>query len=149
MAELNRWDPFRDPMSMLETMNRLFDDRPFLRRRGENESLANWSPLVDIYQDAEGVTLTAELPGVDPKAVELKIEDNVLTIAGERKLDHPDQRQNYQKIERWCGTFSRSFSLPPTVDVERVRAEHKHGVLAVFLPRKEEPKPKRIVVKVE
>jgi HSP20 family protein len=149
MAELNRWDPFRDPISMLETMNRLFDDRLFLRRRGEGEAMSNWSPLVDIYEDSEGVTLTAELPGVDPKAVELKIEDGVLTISGERKLDHADQRQNYQKIERWYGTFSRSFSLPPTVDVEKVRAEHKQGVLTVFLPRKEETKPRRIVVKVE
>jgi HSP20 family protein len=149
MAELNRWDPFRDPFSMLETMNRLFDDRLFLRRRGENEPMSSWSPLVDIYEDAEGVTLTAELPGVDPSAVELKIEDNVLTLSGERKLDHADQRQNYQKIERWYGTFLRSFSLPPTVDVEKVRAEHKHGVLKVFLPRKEETKPKRITVKID
>ncbi len=149
MAELNRWDPFRDPVSMLETMNRLFDDRFLPRRRVDNEALSNWSPLVDVFEDPEGVTLTAELPGVDPKAVDLKVENGVLTISGERKLEHEDQRQNYQKIERWYGTFLRSFSLPPTVDVERIRAEHRHGLLKVFLPRKEESKPKRITVKIE
>ena len=148
MAELNRWDPFRDPVAMFETMNRLFDDR-LARRRGDNEALSNWSPLVDVYEDAEGVTLTAELPGVDPKQVDLKVEDGVLTISGERKLEREDLRQNYQKIERWYGTFLRSFSLPPTLDVERIRAEHKHGLLKVFLPRKEETKPRRISVKVE
>lgn len=149
MAELSRWDPFRDPVSMLETMNRLFDDRPFLRRRAENETLSHWSPLVDIFEDAEGVTLTVELPGVDPKAVDLKVEDGVLTVSGERKLEHEDKRANYQKVERWYGTFLRSFTLPPTVDVEHIRAEHKHGLLRVLLPRKEETKPKRITVKVE
>lgn len=148
MAELNRWDPFRDPMAMFETMNRLFDDRLF-RRRGDNEPLSNWSPLVDVYEDAEGVTLTAELPGVDPSAVNIEVVDGVLTISGERKLEHENQRQNYQRIERWYGNFLRSFSLPPTVDVAKVRAEHKHGVLRVFLPRKEETKPRRIAVTVE
>lgn len=149
MAELSRWDPFRDPVSMLETMNRLFDDRHYARRRNENEALSHWSPLVDVFEDAEGVTLTVELPGVDPKAVDLKVEDGVLTISGERKLEREDKRQNYQKIERWYGTFLRSFSLPPTVDVEHIKAEHRHGLLRVFLPRKEETKPKRITVKVE
>jgi HSP20 family protein len=148
MAELSRWDPFRDPVSMLETMNRLFDDRSVFRRR-ENESLSHWSPLVDIFEDTEGVTLVVELPGVEPKGVDLKVEDGVLTVSGERKLEHEDKRQNYQKIERWYGTFLRSFTLPPTVDVEHIRAEHKHGLLRVFLPRKEEMKPKRITVKVE
>lgn len=148
MNGLNRWNALHDPMMVFQTMNRLFDDGQ-LARRTENETLSHWSPLVDVFEDAEGVTLAVELPGVDPKLVEIKVEEGVLTVSGERKLEREDKRQGYQKIERAYGSFLRSFSLPPSLDVERIRAEHKQGLLKVFLPRKEETKPRKISVQVE
>lgn len=150
MAELNRWDTFRSPVVVFETTkNLLLDDRSFSRRRTEKEPLSNWSPLVDVYEDADGVTLVAELPGVDPKLVDLKVENGVLTISGERKLERENERNGYRKIERCYGTFLRSFSVPPALDVEHIRAEHKQGLLKVFLPRKDETKPRRISVTIE
>jgi HSP20 family protein len=146
MPTLSRWEPFRDLVAMQEQMNRLFDDR----FRGRDETtLSNWAPPVDVYEDAEGVTLTAELPGIDAKDVDVKVENGLLTLSGERRLDREDKKQNYHRIERTYGTFLRTFTLPPTVDVEHIKAEHKNGLLKLFLPRREETKPRKISVKVE
>lgn len=146
MTTLGRWTPLREAMRLHEEMNRLFDPRGML----ENENLANtWVPPVDIYEDADGVTVRAELPGLTAGDIDVRIENQTLTLKGERKLDHGDQRDNYRRIERWYGTFSRSFALPSTVDADKVRAESKNGVLTVFLPRREETKPKQIRVTVQ
>ena len=137
-------DPFRDVFALSDQLNRFF----YPARREEGLAVAGF-PAVNIYEDAEGLTLTAELPGLDPKAVEVKVENQVLTLSGERKLERADKRENYHRVESWTGRFTRSFSLPPTVDVEKIRAEQKHGLLRVFLPRREETKPRQIAVKVE
>ena len=140
---ITRYDPFREMATLSDQLNRLFYPR-------REEALSSGGfPAVDIYEDAEGLTLTAELPGIDPKAVDVRIENQVLTLAGERKLEHAEQRDRYHRVESWYGTFSRSFSLPATVDVEKIKAEHKNGLLRVFLPRREESKPRQIKVKVE
>ena len=145
MAMLTRWDPLRDLQRMQDEMNRLFDDR--LTTRGSGESVG-WTPSVDIYEDEESISLRFELAGVDPKDVDIRFENGVLTLRGERKLEREEKRDNYHRVELSYGTFTRSFSLPGTIDAERIKAESKNGILAVLLPKKPEAKPKSIQVKV-
>jgi HSP20 family protein len=143
---LGRWSPVRDALRLSEEMNRLFDPR----YAAEGENLANtWVPPVDIYEDAEGVTVRAELPGMSAADIDVRIEDQTLTLKGERRLKDEDKRDQYRRIERWYGAFSRSFTLPTSVDTDRVKAESKDGVLTVFLPRREETKPRQIRVSVQ
>jgi len=149
MATLARWAPLRDAWRLQNELDRLFD-ATLRGANGETESLGNgWAPPVDIYEDAEGVTLTAELPGFTAGDIDLRVENNTLTLKGERKLEKADKKDNYRRVERTYGAFSRSFSLPTTVDTDKIRAESKNGVLTVFLPRREETKPKQIRVKIE
>lgn len=143
MAMMTRWEPFRDIARLQDEMSRLFEDRRF----GAGESVG-WTPACDIYEDEEGVALRFELAGVDPKDVDVRFENGVLTVNGERKLEREDKRDNYHRIERSYGTFTRSFSLPGTVDADRVKAETKNGVLTITLPKKAEAKPRAIQVKV-
>jgi HSP20 family protein len=144
MATLNRWDPFRDLQRLQEEVSRAFDDRLALRS-GES---VGWTPAVDIYEDEEGVSLRFDLAGVEPKDVDIRFENGVLTLRGERKLEKEDKRDNYHRVELAYGTFTRSFSLPGTIDAEKIRADSKNGVLTVHLPKKPEAKPKSIQVKV-
>jgi HSP20 family protein len=143
MALTTRWEPFRDIARLQEELSRVFDDR--LYRAGES---VGWTPPCDIYEDEEGVSLRFELAGVDPKDVDVRFENGVLTVKGERKLEREDKRENYHRVERSYGTFTRSFSLPGSVDAEKIRAESKNGVLTVLLPKKAESKPRAIQVKV-
>ena len=143
MAMMTRWEPFRDIARLQDEMSRLFDDRRF----GAGESVG-WTPSCDIYEDEEGVTLRFELAGVDPKDVDVRFENGVLTVKGERKLEREDKRENYHRVERSYGTFTRSFSLPGTVDADKVKAETRNGVLTITLPKKAEAKPRAIQVKV-
>ena len=144
MALLTRFDPFRDLLRVQDEMSRLFDDRLAFR---SGESLG-WSPACDIYEDGEEVFVRLELAGVEPKDVDIRFENGVLTLKGERKLEKDDRRDNYHRVELAYGTFTRSFSLPGTVDPEKIRAEAKNGVLTIHLPKKPEAKPKAIQVKV-
>ncbi len=145
MAMMSRWDPLRDLQRMQEEVNRLMDDRLSPRTSGES---VGWTPACDIYEDEEGVTLRFDLAGVEPKDVDIRFENGVLTLRGERKLDREDKRENYHRVERFYGTFTRSFSLPGTIDAEKIRAESKQGVLSIVLPKRPEAKPKAIQVKV-
>jgi HSP20 family protein len=146
-----RWE--QDLARLQNELNRLFDDRMFRFNRlsspAEEELGAGFSPAVDIYEDQEGVTLTAELPGIEAKDVDLRIENGVLTLRGQRKLEREESKQNYGRVERAYGTFSRSFTLPPTVDPDKVRAEAKNGLLNIHLPKREESKPRAIRVQVQ
>ena len=143
MAILTRYEPFRDLARLQNEMSRLFDEGAF--RPGES---MGWTPACDIYEDEEGVTLRFELAGVEPKDVDVRFENGVLTLRGERKLEKEEKRDNYHRIELGYGTFTRSFSLPSTVDPEKIRAEAKNGVLAVSLPKRVEARPRSIQVKV-
>ena len=143
MAMMARWEPFRDLARLQDEVNRLFDDRAY----GSTESVG-WTPPCDIYEDEEAVTLRFELAGVDPKDVDVRFENGVLTVKGERKLEREDKRENYHRIERSYGTFTRSFSLPGSLDPERIKAEARNGVLNVTLPKKAEAKPRAIQVKI-
>jgi len=145
MAMLNRWDPFRDLQRIQDELHRAFSDDRLALRSGES---VGWTPSVDIYEDEEGVALRFELAGVDPKDVDIRFENGVLTLRGERKLEKEDKRDNYHRVELSYGTFTRSFSLPATIDPEKIKAESKNGVLTVGLPKKPEAKPKSIQVKV-
>jgi HSP20 family protein len=142
---LVRYDPFKELRRFQDEVNRWFDGGQAYQQQGES---FGWAPAVDIYEDAEGVTLKFDLPEVDPKDVDVRLEDGTLTIRGERKLAKEEKKENYHRIERSYGAFARSFSLPATFDFEKVRAESKNGVLNVFLPKRAEAKPKSIQVKI-
>src|SRR6266542_1763707 len=144
MAMLTKWDPWREMNRAQEEMGRLFDDR-FVLRAGES---LGWTPATDIYEDEEGLSLKFELAGVEPKDVDIRFENGVLTIKGERKLEKEDKKENYHRVELSYGAFNRSFSLPPTVDADKIEAKSKSGLLVVSLPKKAEAKPKSIQVKV-
>ena len=144
MAMLTKWDPWRELNRAQEEMGRLLDDR-FVLRAGES---LGWTPATDIYEDEEGLSLKFELAGVEPKDVDIRFENGVLTIKGERKLENEEKKENYHRVELSYGAFNRSFSLPPTVDADKIEAQSKNGVLVVHLPKKAEAKPKSIQVKV-
>jgi HSP20 family protein len=143
MAILTRWEPFRDLARLQDEVNRMFDERSF--RAGES---VGWTPRCDIYEDDEGVSVRFELAGVEPKDVDIRFENGVLTMKGERKLEREDKRENYHRVELEYGTFTRSFTLPGTVDADKIRAEAKNGILTVFVPKRPEAKPRSIQVKV-
>ncbi len=145
MAMLTRWEPFRELARAQEEMNRSFGDERLLFRVGES---VGWTPACDIYEDGDEIVVRAELAGVEPKDVEIRFENGVLTLKGERKLEKEEKRENYHRIEMSYGTFTRSFSLPASIDAEKIRAESKDGVLHVHLSKKPEAKPKSIQVKV-
>jgi len=144
MPVLTRWEPFRDLQRLQEEVNRMFDDR-LTARNGES---VGWTPACDIFEDEEGISLRFELAGVEPQDVDIRFENGVLTLRGERKLEKEDRRDNYHRIELSYGTFTRSFSLPGTIDAEKIKGESKNGVLTVHLPKKAEAKPRAIQVKV-
>jgi HSP20 family protein len=146
MTIMTRWDPFRELARVQQEMNRALagDERqPF----GAGESVG-WTPACDIYEDSDEIVVRAELAGVEPKDVDIRFENGVLTLKGERKLEKEEARENYHRREVSYGTFTRAFSLPSTVDPEKIRAESKQGVLHIHLPKRAEAKPKSIRVNV-
>ena len=144
MALLTRFDPWRDLARLQDEVTRMFDDR-LTTSAGES---VGWTPRCDIFEDEEGLSLRFDLAGVDPKDVEIRFENGVLTVKGERKLEKEDRRESYHRVEMAYGTFTRSFTVPGSIDPEKIRAESKHGMLEVHLPKKPEAKPKAISVKV-
>jgi len=142
-----KYNPLRELRSMQDQMSRLLD-LAWSREPCEELREGVWQPLVDIFENDEAVVIRAELPGVDQKDIEVKIEDATLTIRGERKQDSEIRKENYHRIERYYGTFQRSFSLPQSIDRERVNAACDKGVLTITLPKKEEVKPRQILVEV-
>ena len=139
-----RWDPFRDLGLLQDRMNRMFDDAGRGWRNDEPAATTTWSPSVDIFETEHEIVVKAELPGMDRKDITLHLENNVLTLRGERKFEKETKDENYHRIERSYGNFSRSFSIPATVDPEKIRADYKDGVLSIALPKKEQAKSKQI-----
>lgn len=142
---LQRWDPVRELERVHEEMDRLL--RGFFGPRLAPSADVTCPFAVDILEDNEQVVLKAELPGVNPKEVDIRLEDNVLTISGEKKLEHEDKKENYIRVERYYGKFSRAFTLPPYVDANKISAEYKDGILTVTLPKRPETKPRQIEIK--
>src|SRR6185295_12775384 len=139
-----RWDPFRDLNMLQDRMNRLFNDAGRGWRADEPAATTTWSPAVDIFETENEIVVKAELPGVDRKDLTLNLENNILTLKGERKFEKETKEENYHRIERSYGGFSRAFSIPTTVDEENIREDYKDGILKIALPKKEQAKPKQI-----
>ncbi len=143
-----RWDPFRELVAMQDRLNQFFEET----RRADDDVMTHgdWIPAVDIFQtDQHEVVLKAEVPGLKREDIDLRVENNTLTITGERRQEKSVAKEHYHRVERCYGTFSRSFSLPNTIDAEKVRAEYRDGVLSVTLPLREESKPRQIQVDVK
>jgi HSP20 family protein len=142
-----RWDPFRDLVTLRDRMNRLFEDAVSTARTEEKDMISSsWAPAVDIYEDEKQLVLTAELPGINEKDVDIKIEDNTLSIHGERKLEKETREENYHRIERAYGSFYRSFTLPNHIDQDKIQAEHENGVLKIIMPKKPELQPRKLKI---
>jgi HSP20 family protein len=145
------WEPFQNLMTLQDRMNRVFDEAYRSRRDASEDDWAlggNWAPAVDIYEQGDNIILKAELPGIDPKDVDIRVENNVLSLRGERKFDSGVKRESCHRVERAYGAFSRSFTLPSIVDTAGIKAQYRDGILQVTLPHKEEARPKQISVAV-
>jgi HSP20 family protein len=148
MTVLTRFEPFREFATLQDRINRVF--RESYTPAGQDESLAtsSFAPAVDVYEDEHTVTLKIEVPGIDEKDIDVQVENNVLTVHGERKIEKDEKEENYRRVERQYGSFTRTFTLPTTVDSEKVSATYDKGVLKIALPKKAEAKPKQIKVNV-
>jgi HSP20 family protein len=139
-------------MGLQERMNRLIDESLRANRgAGGTDEWAlggSWAPAVDIYEQDGNIVMKAELPGVDPKDVDIRLENNTLTLRGERKLDKEVKQDSYHRVERSYGAFSRSFTLPNVVDQGSIKADYRDGVLKLVLPKREEAKPRQIQINV-
>jgi len=147
MTVITRWDPFREFTTLQDRMNRLFRDS-FSEGRDEALTTTSFAPAVDVYEDEHQITLKIEVPGIEEKDIDVRIENNTLTVHGERKFEKEEKEENYRRIERQYGSFTRSFTLPTTVDAEKVMANYDKGVLKISLVKKAEAKPKQIKVSV-
>jgi HSP20 family protein len=147
MTVLTRWEPFREFATLQGRMNRLFRDS---YTGGQDESLttSTFAPALDVYEDEHQVVLKIEVPGIDEKDIDVRVENNTLTVHGERKIEKEEKEENYRRVERQYGSFTRTFTLPQTVDTENVSANYDKGVLKINLPKKAEAKPKQIKVNV-
>jgi HSP20 family protein len=152
MTVLTRWEPFRELSTLQDRINRAFRESYSGAGRNEahDESLitSSFAPAVDVYEDEHQVTLKIEVPGIDEKDIDVQVENNVLTVHGERRIEKEEKEENYRRVERHYGTFTRTFNLPQTVDTESVSATYDKGVLNIALPKKAEAKPKQIKVNV-
>jgi len=147
MTVVTRWEPFREFSTLQDRINRLFRET---QGSSQDETLtsSSFAPAVDVYEDEHNVTLKIEVPGIDEKDIDVRIESNTLTVHGERKIEKEEKEENYRRVERQYGSFTRTFNLPPTVDAEKVQADYDKGVLNITLPKKAEAKPKQIKVNV-
>ena len=148
MTMLTRWDPFREFVTIQDRMNRLFRDSFGPEGREEALTTTTFAPPVDVYEDEHNVTLKIEVPGIDEKDIDVRIENNTLTVHGERKFEKEEKEENYRRVERQYGSFTRTFTLPNTIDHDSVHADYDKGVLKVTLAKKAEAKPKQIKVNV-
>src|ERR1700681_231575 len=148
MTLLTRWEPFREFSTMQDRMNRM--NRLFRESYSPEEALTttSYAPPVDIYEDEHNITLKLEVPGIDEKDIDVRIDNNTLTVHGERKIEKDEKEENFRRVERQYGSFTRSFTLPSSVDPQQVSADYNQGVLKIKLAKKAEAKPKQIKVNV-
>ena len=147
MQTISRLDPFRGINSLQDQVNRLFDET-FSRGRSAESEMGTWAPAVDIYETEQELVLKADLPEVIQQEIDIRIENNMLTIRGERKFHNEVSQDNYLRIERAYGPFTRSFSLPNTINTEAIKADYHNGVLSIRMPKREESRPKQIRIGV-
>jgi len=146
MLTISRRDPYRSLVTVQDQINRLFEGA-FGPTQGD-AALTAWAPSVDIYETENELVLRADLPGLAEKDIDVRVENNMLTLRGERKFESKVSEDNYLRVERTFGSFSRSFSLPNTVNTDAIRAEYRNGVLTVQMPKREESKPRQVKVDV-
>jgi HSP20 family protein len=142
---ITRWDPFREVVSLQNRVNSLFRN---LNEGEDPVATAGFVPPVDVYEDATKVVLKLEVPGIEEKDLDVRVEDHTLTVKGERKFENEEKEENFHRIERHYGTFFRAFTLPSTVDTEHVAASYNAGVLKLELAKKPEVQPKQIKINV-
>lgn len=147
MTVLTRWDPFHEFNTLQDRMSRLFRDN---YGDGREEALTStaFAPPVDVYEDEHNVVLKLEVPGIDEKDIDVRVENNTLTVHGERKFEKEEKEENFHRIERRYGSFARTFNLPQTLETDNVVATCEHGILSIEIPKKPEAKPKQIKVAV-
>jgi len=148
MTMITRWDPFREFITLQNRMNRLFHDSFGPEGRDEALTTTTFTPAVDVYEDEHNVTLKIEVPGIDEKDIDVRVENNTLSVHGERKFEKEEKEENYRRVERQYGSFTRTFTLPTTVDPEKIEANYDKGVLKIQLAKKAEAKPKQIKIGV-
>jgi HSP20 family protein len=146
MTTIARLEPFRGLANLHDQFNRIFNES--VRNDSEPSAVTAWAPAVDIFETPNELVVKADLPNVNEKDIDVRVENNLLTIRGERKLEKSVSEENYLRVERTYGSFSRSFSLPNTVSPETIAAGYKNGVLTVTLPKREESKPRQVKVTV-
>src|SRR5271166_1644273 len=146
-TNLSRFEPFRGGTTLQDQMNRLLNEA--LERTSDEANLTTWAPAVDIYETEHELVVKADIPEIKPEELDIRVENNILTIRGERKFEKEVSENNYLRVERSYGSFSRSFSLANTVNAEAIKADYKNGVLTLSIPKREEAKPKQIKVNVE
>ena len=140
-----RWDPFREVVALQNRVNSLFRD---LNEGDDPVTAASFVPAVDIYEDTKKIVLKLEVPGIEEKDLDIRVENHTLTVKGERKFEAEEKEQNFHRIERRYGNFFRAFTLPTTVDTESVQASYNAGVLKLELAKKPEAQPKQVKINV-
>ena len=146
MTVITRWDPFREYSTLQDRMNRLFRDSFGSEGREESLTTSTFAPPVDVYEDEQNLILKLEIPGVEESDLNVSVEDNTLTVQGERKFEKSNNEKGFHRIERSYGNFTRSFAVPNTFDTENIAATFKNGVLTVKLPKREAAKPRTIKI---
>jgi len=144
MMNLIRWEPFREFATLSDRMNRMFND-PLLRL-APGDTAAGWLPAVDLEEEGDRVVLRAEIPGVNRDDIDVSVENGTLTLRGEKKQERVVDAENAYRLERFYGTFSRSFVLPTRINADQIKATYRDGVLEVVLPKADEARPKKIKV---
>jgi HSP20 family protein len=140
-----KWDPFRDLVTLRQRLDKLFEE-DFPRRSGVEVAESQWTPSVDIHETDKALVVTAELPGVDEKDIDIEVDGRDLVLKGKRGFEKETKEENYQRIERSYGSFYRSFRLPDYVDVDHIEAKTERGLLKITLPKRAELKPKRVKI---
>src|SRR5260370_3580243 len=148
MTVLTRWEPFREFSTLQDRMTCLFREPYSDSARDKSLTTSSFAPAVDVYEDEHNVTVKIEVPGIDEKDIDVRIENNTLIVHGERKIEKEEKEENYRRVERQYGSFTRTFTLPNTVETENVSATYDKGVLKIKLAKKAEAKPKQIKVNV-
>lgn len=146
MAEITIWRPFQELRKEVDRLFQEFFGKSYFPERWEG---IEWVPSIDVSETEDEIIVKADIPGVKPEDIEINLVDNVLTIKGEKKREKEEKKENFYRVERYCGTFMRSIQIPSEVDVEKIKAQYKDGVLKVTLPKKPESKGKTIKIELE
>lgn len=152
MVMLTRWNPAGEAANLSQRMERLFDEmvgRGLWRTSEDRPLRGSWVPAVNILERKDAMVITADLPGLKAEDVEVTVEEGILSIRGERKLEETSEEESYHRVERLYGVFERTFTLPNSVDVEKIEARFSNGEMTLTLPKREESKPRSVKIKVE